>query len=78
MFKVLNKLPIGSKYCVLVEGDISLLKNGLILKDEKENVFEIETVAMTHYQNIEDFKHYAELVLIGDVENIGEHLYIFI
>lgn len=36
MFKVLNKLPVGSKYCVSVEGDMSLIKNGLILKDEKK------------------------------------------
>ena len=76
MFKVLSKLPVGSMYCVSVEGDSLLLKNGLLLKDEKENSFKIETVAMPHYQNIKDFKHYAELVLSGDVDNIGEYLYI--
>ena len=76
MYKVLNKLLVGNMYCVSVEGDISFLKNGLILTDEKENIFKIETVAMTHYQNAKDFLHYAELVLSGDVENIGEYLYI--
>lgn len=44
----------------------------------KKNVFEIETVALMHYHNIKDIEHYAELVLIGDVENIDQHLYIFI
>ena len=76
MYKVLNKLLVGNIYCVSVEGDISLLKNGLILTDEKENIFKIETIAMTHYQNDNDFLHYAELVLSGDMENIGEYLYI--
>ena len=36
MFKVLNKLLVGSMYCVSVEGDILLLKNGLMLTDEKK------------------------------------------
>lgn len=76
MFKVLNKLFVGSMYCVSVEGDTLLLKNGLMLTDEKENIFKIETVAMPHYQNVKDLRNYAELVLIGNVENIGEHLYI--
>lgn len=76
MFKVLNKLFVGSMYCVSVEGDTLFLKNGLILTDEKENIFKIETVAMPHYQNVEDLRNYAELVLIGNVENIGEYLYI--
>ena len=67
---------MGNMYCVSVEGDISLLKNGLILTDEKENIFKIETMAMTHYQNVKDFQHYAEFVLSGDMENIGECLYI--
>lgn len=67
---------VGNIYCVSVDGNISLLKNGLILTDEKENFFKIETVAMTHYQNVNDFLHYAELVLSGDMENIGEYLYI--
>ena len=75
MLKVLNKLLVGSMYCVSVEGDILLLKNGLILTDEKENIFKIETVAMPHYQNVGDLRNYAELVLIGNVENIGKYLY---
>lgn len=54
MFKVLGKLPVGNMYSVSVEGDSSLHKNGLILKDEKENVFKIETVAMPHYQNVKN------------------------
>lgn len=75
MFKVLDKLPVGNIDCVSVEGNIALLKNGLKLIDEKGNVFEIATVATTNYHNIEDFKSYAEIVLVGDVKNIGQHLY---
>ena len=77
MFKVLDKLHLGKNmYCVSVEGDIQRLKNGLKLVDEKGNTFEIETVAMTDYQNIEDYKNHAELVLFGDIENIGKNLFL--
>ena len=63
-------------YSVLVEGDTSLLENGLKLIDETGNVFEIETVGMTKYQNVDDYKKYANIVLCGDVENIGESLFL--
>lgn len=75
-FKVLDKLHIGNMYCVAVEGDTQLLKNGLMLIDEKGNTFEIKTVAMTNYNNIKDYKKYAHLVLHGDIENIGTILFI--
>ena len=76
MFKVSGKLelPVDDKYCVSVEGDTSLLKKGLTLIDEKENVFMIESVGMTHFQYVEDFQHSADLLLSGDVENIGKYL----
>ena len=75
MFKVLDKLPVGNIYCVFVEGDTGSLKNGLKLTDEKGNKFEVQTVGMTHFRNVEDFLRYANIVLDGDVENIGETLY---
>lgn len=75
-YKVLSKLRVNNIYCVSVEGDTSLLKNGLLLKDEKDNFFKIETVAMTHYQMVDDFCKYAELVLDGDVDHIGKKLFI--
>ena len=61
--------------CVSVEGDIQQLKNGLKLIDEKGNMFDIETVAMSDYHNIEDYKKHAELVLIGDIENMGKNVF---
>ena len=75
MLKVLDKLPVGDIYCVCVEGDIRSLKNGLKLTDEKGNKFELQTVGMTHFRNVEDCLRYAHIVLDGDVENIGEALY---
>jgi len=77
MFKVLDKLRLGNMYCVSVEGDIKLLKNGIKLIDQKKNIFKIETVAMSHYQNIEDYNKHAELELCGDIENIGETLFFY-
>lgn len=77
MFKVINKLRVSDMYCILVEGDTSLLENGLELIDETGNVFKIQTVALTNYHNIDDYKKYANVVLSGDVENIGETLLLF-
>lgn len=76
MLKVLDKLHLGNMYCVSVEGDIRLLKNGIKLVDEKGNTFEIETVAMSDYQSVEYYRKHAELVLVGDIENMGENLFL--
>lgn len=76
MFKVLDKLCIGNAYCVSVEGNTQLLRNGIELTDEKGDIFVVETVAMTHYQNLEDYRKYAEIVLCGDIENLGETLFL--
>ncbi len=40
MYKVSQKFAIGKKYSVSVEGDVTLLKTGLKLKDENGNNFE--------------------------------------
>lgn len=74
MYKVLSKIHVGNICCVSVEGDISLLKNGLKLADEDGNIYKVETVGMTHYQNIEEHRIHAELVLKGNTDKIGETL----
>lgn len=76
MFKVLGKLCLSDIECVSLEGNTKLLKKGLRLVDEKGNIFVIETVGMTKYQNVEDYKKYAEVVLCGDIENIGTILFL--
>lgn len=76
MFKVIDKLCVGNTYCVSIEGDIKLLQNGLNLTDEKGNAFQITSVAMSKYQNVKEYERYAELVLNGNVENIGETLFL--
>lgn len=73
--KVIDKLCVGNIYCVSIEGDIKLLQNGLNLTDEKGNVFQITSVAMSKYQNVKEYERFAELVLNGNVENIGETLF---
>lgn len=75
-FKVLDKISVNGLEVVSVEGDTSFIQNGLKLKDEKGNAYETQTVAMVHYKNPEDIRHYAELVLNGDVKNIGQYLYL--
>ena len=74
MFRILQKFKIADRYCISVEGDSQLLKNGIKLKDEKGNVFIIESIGMVSYKNVNDYKRYAELFLIGDLKNIGERL----
>ena len=74
--KVLDKISVNGLEVVSIEGDTSFIQNGLKLKDEKGNAYEIQTVAMVDYKNPEDIRHYAELVLNGDVKNIGQDLYL--
>ena len=76
MFKVLNKLCLPDLNCIAIEGDTQLLRIGLRLIDEKGNIFEIETVAMTEFRNIEDHRRYANVVLRGNIENLGTTLFI--
>lgn len=58
-------------HCISVEGNVDLLKNGLKLTDEKGNEFIIKSIGMPHYHNPEDCKMHAELILNGDIVNIG-------
>ena len=76
MYKVLCKYQIANTniYCIDVEGKIQFLKNGIRLKDEKGNIFVIQSVGMTKYKNIEDYKKYATLLLAGKIEDIGKNL----
>lgn len=76
MYVVRQLFKIADRYCVSVEGDSQQLKNGIKLKDEKGNIFIIESIGMINYKNINDYKRYAELLLTGDVTNIGERLVI--
>ena len=79
MFKVLDKIRIGSVYGVSVEGDSGILRKGLKLTDEKGNIFELESVGMVHYKNVQYkkiFHNHAEILLRGDVEHIGKTLFL--
>lgn len=59
MYKVSQKFAIGTKYCISVEGDVTLLKTGLKLKDENGNIFIIESVGMVNYKEKESIKNYT-------------------
>lgn len=74
MYIIRQKFKISDKYCISVEGESHLLKNGIKLRDEKSNIFIIESIGMVNYNNINDYKRYAELFLLGDIKNIGEIL----
>lgn len=78
MFNVIDKLIVGNVYCFSIEGETYFLKNGLKLIDENENIFIIESVGMPHYNNITDDRKYAQVILKGDVENIGNTLSYYI
>jgi hypothetical protein len=74
MYKVVYKFKIADRWCVDVEGDTQYLKNGIKLKDEKGNVFVIQSIAIVDHKNMEYYKKYALLLLIGEIENIGKNL----
>lgn len=76
MFKVVDRLILPNLHCISVEGDIKLLGKGIKLLDERGNSFIVESIGKTRYQNVEDYTKRAELVLCGDVENIGTILYL--
>ena len=76
MYIIQQKFKIADKYCISVEGDAQLLKNGIRLADEKGNIFIIESIGMVNYRNIQDCKRHIELFLKGDINNIGESLMI--
>lgn len=76
MYNIIHKFKIANKLCIDVEGDTQYLKNGIILKDEKENIFVVQSIGMVDYQNIENYKKYAVLLVTGKVEDIGKTLII--
>ncbi len=76
MYEVIQKFQIANKYCIFVKGNPEFLKKEMQLEDEKGNIFIIESIGMVHYKNIGDYQKYAELLLIGNIENIGKNLII--
>lgn len=77
MFRVLDIFHIANYTCVSIEGDMQQLKNGIMLSDEKGNIFQVESVAMSEYHNIEDIHRRGEVVLRGNTEEIGVSLYVY-
>ena len=73
---VRGKLKVGDLYCISVEGNIQLLRNGLQLQDEQGNTYTIETVGMSHYHAIQDYEKYAEICIRDNGEKIGDRLWI--
>ena len=76
MYNIIHKFKVANKLCIDVEGDTQYLKNGIILKDEKGNIFVVQSIGMVDYQNIENYKKYAVLLVTGKVEDIGKTLII--
>lgn len=77
MYKVSQKFAIRKKYSVSVEGDVTLLKTGLKLKDENGNIFIIESIGMVNYrdrESIHNYKKHAEIILKGDIKKLGKNL----
>ncbi len=77
MYKVSQKFAIGKKYSASVEGDVTLLKTGLKLKDENGNIFIIESIGMVNYrdrESIHNYKKHAEIILKGDIKKLGKNL----
>ncbi len=76
MYYVLHKFKIADRCCIDVAGDTQYLKNGIKLKDEKENIFVVKSIGMVDHQSIESYKKYAVLLVTGKIEDIGKTLII--
>ena len=56
MLKVLDVFPIGTMLSITIEGECKEIRNGSKLIDPTGNVIVVNSVAMTRYNNPEDFK----------------------
>ena len=74
MYYVLHKFKIADRCCIDVAGDTQYLKNGIKLKDEKENIFVVKSIGIVDHQSIENYKKYAILLVTGKIEDIGKTL----
>lgn len=54
MYRVLDIFRVADMLSVTLEGDCAQLKNGTILKDENNNIYNVISVAMTRYDNPAD------------------------
>nr|DAQ03116.1 MAG TPA: hypothetical protein [Caudoviricetes sp.] len=71
---IINSLKIGQNLSVQINDNGINLKNGGYVADEKGNRFKILSVAMiNNHKRLIDSN--AELLLAGDVNNIGKKLY---
>ena len=71
---IINSLKIGQNISVQINDNGINLKNGGYVADENGNRFKILSVAMiNNHKRLIDSN--AELLLAGDVNNIGKKLY---
>lgn len=71
---IINSLKIGQNISVQINDNGIKLKNGGYVADENGNRFKILSVAMiNNHKRLIDSN--AELLLAGDVNNIGKKLY---
>ncbi len=72
---IINSMRIGENISVQIDDNGVNLRNGEYIADENGKQFKIVSIAMVNNKKrIADSN--AELLLSGDIENIGEKLYI--
>ena len=72
---IINSMRIGENISVQIDDNGVNLRNGEYIADENGKQFNIVSIAMVNNKKrIADSN--AELLLSGDIENIGEKLYI--
>ena len=74
MFEVLDTLKIGSNLSVTLSGKCDDVKNGSMLIDEKGNVYNVISVAMTRYDNPADIAESTTLLVMPCTLKKGEKL----
>lgn len=76
MLKVLDVFKIGDMISVTLEGKGEMIKNGSKLVDEKNNVYEVVSVAMTEHDNPADISKTTTVLIKSCGLEKGQELHI--
>ena len=76
MFKIIDVFHVGEKLSITVEGNCSEIKNGSRLTDKKGNVYIVDAVGMTRYDDPKDISKVTTLLVTPVFIEKGSELFI--
>lgn len=76
MVKVLDVFYVGEKLSITVEGNCSEIRNGSKLTDSKGNMYIVDSVGMTRYEDPKDISKVTTLLVTPVLVEKGSELFI--